>query len=341
MAWHLAVNAGSSSLKLATFDPDGTPGASLHLGDISVAALDGADLSDAIGRLQRSGPPGAIGHRVVHGLDRTAPARLDAATRAVIVRAAAFAPLHNPPALRVIGLCDGLFPDAAQVACFDTAFHADNPTVATTFPIPETFRAKGIRRYGFHGLSYASVVRRFARLASRPLPHRLLIAHLGAGASLAGVVGGKGMATTMGFSPMDGLPMATRAGAMDPGVIFHLIREGIPAPEVERMLNRDSGLVSLGGSASMKELLARNDNDARFAVAHYIHWVTRHAGAMAAAMGGIDAIAFTGGVGENAAPIRDAITTGLAWAGLRADDAHVIPADEEGEIAAALRDLVG
>ncbi len=341
MGWHLAVNAGSSSLKLAAFDPDGTPGATLQLGNISVAALDRADLADAIGRLGRARPPVAIGHRVVHGLNCTEPARLNAATRAVISSAAAFAPLHNPPALRVIGLCDTLFPDATQVACFDTAFHADNPAVATTIPIPEALRGKGIRRYGFHGLSYASVVRRFARLTSRPLPHRLLIAHLGAGASLAGVVGGKGVATTMGFSPMDGLPMATRAGAMDSGVIFHLIREGIPAPEIERMLNRDSGLLALGGAASMKDLLSRDDDTARFAVAHYVHWVTRHAGATAAAMGGIDAIAFTGGVGENAAPIRAAITAGLAWAGLRPDDAHVIPADEEGEIASALRNLLG
>lgn len=340
MGWHLAVNAGSSSLKLAAFSPAGEALGTVQLADTSVAAMVQADLAGAIARLGRPGPPSAIGHRVVHGLDRTAPARLDATTRDVIVQAAAFAPLHNPPALRVIDLCTALFPDAPQIACFDTAFHATNPPVATTFPIPLQHRDQGIRRYGFHGLSYASVVRRFVDRTGRPLPARLLIAHLGAGASMAAVRDGQGVATTMGFSPMDGLPMATRAGAMDPGVIFHLLRQGHTPEALETLLNRDSGLLALGGNASMKVLLGRDDAEARFAVAHYIHWCTRHAAAMAAAMGGLDAVVFTGGVGENAAPIRDGISAGLAWAGLSADAVHVIPADEEGEIAAALRDLL-
>jgi len=341
MGWHLAVNAGSSSLKLAAFGLDGRAQASVRLAEMSVADLGRDALSEAIARLHQSGPPVATGHRVVHGLDRTAPARLDAATRAVIARAAGFAPLHNPPALRVIDLCADLFPGTAQVACFDTAFHAGNPRVATTLPIPASLRDAGLRRYGFHGLSYASVVRRFTGVTGQALPRRLLIAHLGAGASMAAVLDGRGHATTMGFSPMDGLPMATRAGAMDPGVIFHLMRQGHAPDAVERMLNRDSGLLALGGTPSMKDLLARDDDAARFAVAHYIHWATRHAGALCAAMGGIDAMVFTGGVGENAAPIRDGIATGLAWAGLDPACVHVIPADEEGEIAAALRDPAG
>ncbi|MBF9043778.1 acetate kinase [Rhodobacterales bacterium HKCCE4037] len=333
----MAVNAGSSSLKLAAFDASGAPLAGHALAETDAGRLSEAAFAEAVAALGQGSAPSGIGHRVVHGLHLNAPALLTPETRAVIEQAAAFAPLHNPPALHVMDLCATLFDGVPQLACFDTAFHATNPDVATTFPLPEAFREAGIRRYGFHGLSYASLVRRFADATGTPLPRRVLMAHLGAGASLAAVCDGVGVATTMGFSPMDGLPMASRAGAMDPGVIFHLLREGRSAEEVEQLLNRESGLKGLAGTGAMKELLARDDAEARFAVEHYIHWIIRHAGAMCAAMGGIDAMVFTGGVGENAAPIRDGVVAGLDWAGLRPEPSFVIPADEEGEIAAALR----
>lgn len=339
MSWHLAVNAGSSSLKLAAFDAAGAPLAHAALADIAVAALDRDGVARAIARLGRSAPPAAIGHRIVHGLHLTAPVAFTAETRAVVQAAAAFAPLHNPAALHVADLCAALYPTAPQAACFDTSFHARNPAIATTYPIPKALRDTGIRRYGFHGLSYASLVRRLPLTTGRALPRRLLLAHLGAGASMAAVLDGIGVATTMGFSPMDGLPMATRAGAMDPGVIFHLIRQGHAPDAVEAMLNRDSGLLALGGTSSMKVLLARDDAEARFAVDHFVHWATRQAAALCAAMGGIDAMVFTGGVGENAPQVRDRIVAGLAWTGLDPAAVHVLPADEEGEIAAALRHL--
>lgn len=337
MAWHLAVNAGSSSLKMAAFGADGTPLANATLPEIDAGALELGSFTEAVDALRMPGPPAAIGHRVVHGLHLNAPAPLTAEVRAVIEAAAAFAPLHNPPALHVIDQSAEAFPEAAQLACFDTAFHGTNDALATSFALPKTLRTAGIRRYGFHGLSYASLVRRFEKHIGRPLPGRTLMAHLGAGASLAAVRDGVGVATTMGFSPLDGLPMATRSGGIDPSVIFHLLREGQTPEQVEHLLTRESGLTGLAGTGSMKVLMDRDDADARFAVDHYVHWVQRHAGAMCAAMGGIDAMVFTGGVGENAAPLRARIAEGLNWAGLSAADVHVIPADEEGEIAAALR----
>jgi acetate kinase len=313
--------------------------------DVDVAAADAGTLvgpvTAARDRLGLPPAPVAVGHRVVHGLDLRAPAEIDGAVRATIERAAGFAPLHNPPALRMIDAAAALWPGARQVACFDTAFHADNSPEAATLPIPAALREKGLRRYGFHGLSYASVMRRFAVETGKQPPRRLLIAHLGAGASMAAVRDGTGVATTMGFSPMDGLVMATRAGAMDPGVIFHLIREGVAPAAVERMLNRESGLKALGGAAEMKALLARDDADAAFAVSHYVHWARRHAGAMIAAMEGADGMVFTGGIGENAAPVRDRIVAGLGWAGIGAENTWVVPADEEGEIVHAIRSLLG
>ncbi|UWQ94539.1 acetate kinase [Rhodobacteraceae bacterium M385] len=339
MTWHLAVNAGSSSLKIAAFGDDGTPLSSRTLAEVDAGTLGAGAFAAAVGDLQMAGPPTAIGHRVVHGLHLSAPSRLTPDVRGVIEQASAFAPLHNPPALNLMDLCAQAFPQAAQLACFDTAFHAANPDLATTLPLPEPLRAAGIRRYGFHGLSYSSLVRRFTAQTDMPLPARTLMAHLGAGASLAAVRDGVGVATTMGFSPLDGLPMATRSGAMDPGVIFHLLREGHTPEAVEHLLTRESGLTGLAGSGSMKDLMARDDAEARFAVDHYVHWVQRHAGAMCAAMGGIDAMVFTGGIGENAAALRDRITAGLSWTGLKQESVFVIAADEEGEIAAALRAL--
>ena len=327
--WILTLNAGSSSLKFAAFTPDCTKIAS---GQAE------ANVKDALTQLDMPNPPQAIGHRVVHGGGCSAAAQITPEVRAEIEAAASMAPLHNPPALKVIDAIKTLFPNVPQYACFDTAFHADNPPEATTIPIPKALRDQGIRRYGFHGLSYASIVRRFPGITGTRLPHRLLAFHLGAGASLAAIVGGKGVATTMGFSPMDGLVMATRAGAMDSGVLLHLMRAGMQADDLDKMLNCESGLAGLsGGNADMKSLLTSDDPAAKFATEHYCYWVSRHAGSMIAAMQGVDGFVFTGGIGENAPQIREHILNSLGWVG---DLPHwVIPADEEGEIAHAARHL--
>ncbi len=353
--WILVLNAGSSSLKFAAY-PLGEgevlaagqvaaigAGAELQFAGakraVPAAGHEGA-LAAVLATLSDAGfgKPAAAGHRVVHGGAQTEAARISPAVRQAIVDAATLAPLHNPPALAVIDALAGRFPSLEQVACFDTAFHASNPPEATTIPVPAALRAKGIRRYGFHGLSYASLVRRFSGVTGQPLPHRLLACHLGAGSSLAAIVDGQGVATTMGFSPMDGLVMATRAGAMDSGVLLHLLKnEGFDADSLERLLNRESGLLALGGCADMEALLESPASEAAFAVTHYCYWAARHAGSMIAAMGGVDGIVFTGGIGENAPRIRDAIAGRLEWCGIGPENTRVVPADEEGEIAHSVR----
>ncbi|WP_339951269.1 acetate kinase [uncultured Albimonas sp.] len=337
--WILTLNAGSSSLKLALHDLEGAEIAAGQMSDLDVMTVSSARLGETTRALAEgrglAAAPLAVGHRVAHGVEFRAPGELTPAMRAALEKACAFAPLHNPPALHVIDAAAELFPQARRTACFDTAFHATQPPEETTFPIPEAWRAAGLRRYGFHGLSYASMVRRLPAQLGGPLPPRLLACHLGAGSSMAAIREGVSVATTMGFSPMEGLVMATRCGELDPGVIFHLLRAGETPESLERALNRDSGLKALGGSGSMKDLLARDDPAARFAVAHYCHWAIRHAGSLIAGMGGVDAICFTGGIGEHAAPVREAILDGLRWAGLDEGACHVIVADEAGEIAHA------
>lgn len=344
MGWILAVNAGSSSLKIAAFTADASPLASRAIPGVDVATLPEDRIREEVQALAEeaglTGPPDATGHRIVHGLELDAPCELTDDICTHLEKAGEFAPLHNPPALRVAALCQSAFPEARHVACFDTAFHAHNPAEAVTFPLPRSYRDQGIRRYGFHGLSYAALVRRFPAIVGHPLPDRCLLFHLGAGASLAAVRNGKGVATTMGFSPMDGLVMATRAGSMDPGVILRLMRQGMDADGIETLLNRESGLSALGGSPSMKDLTESDREEARFAVDHFTYWLCRHAGSMIAAMGGLDAMVFTGGIGENAKTLRDEVIGRLAWAGATAETTWVIPADEEGEIARSVRDLI-
>lgn len=332
----LVLNAGSSSLKYASYArPSLHP---LARGQVSLAASGqshSAALRAALVKIAAvSGPPSAVGHRVVHGGALSQPALITPEVLAQISAAAAMAPLHNPPALKVIAALQALHPDLPQVACFDTAFHADNPPEATTFALPEALRAKGLRRYGFHGLSYASIVRRFTAETGLPLPNRLLVFHLGAGASLAAIFNGKGVATTMGFSPLDGLTMATRAGSLDPGLLLYLLQhEGMSAADVDYMLNHESGLKALGGSPNMKALLESDTPKARFAVSCFIYWAARHAGSMIAAMQGVDGIVFTGGIGENAGIIRTGILERMRWTRLNPKrQVWVVPADEEGEV---------
>lgn len=314
--------------------------------------------------LDKSGHPldsfAVAGHRVVHGGETlTAPARVNDAIRAEIAANSPLAPLHNPHNLAAIDALSKLAPDLPQSVSFDTAFHTTNPGVATQYALPATVRARGIRRYGFHGLSFASLVDRLPEISESALPHRLLALHLGNGASLCAIVGGRSVATTMGYSPLDGLTMGTRCGGIDPAAVLRLAQEdGID--ETQHMLTYDSGLKGLsGGQSDMRSLLADPGRDATFAVDHFTYWTRRHIGSMVAAMGGVDALAFTGGIGENAAMVRERIMDGLEWLGLQYDldansthaprlhirgsrvGAWIVPAQEEKRIAAdALRVLV-
>lgn len=344
----LVVNAGSSSVKVALFGADlaelargqvtevGRDG-ELTLGPLrrTVRAADhGAALAMLLEGLGAAGhSPGtlsAAAHRVVHGgAALTAPARLDAAALAAIERCVPLAPLHNPANLAGIRALAALVPGLPQFASFDTAFHATMPEVESAYALPAELREGGMRRYGFHGISYAALTE---DLRGRGLlPRRLLAFHLGNGASACAILVGRSVATTMGYSPLEGLVMGTRVGSIDGMAVLEIARSrGIEA--AERLLNRDSGLRALGGTSDMRELLARDDAAARFAVDHFVHWAIRHGGALAAAMGGVDALAFTGGIGENATPVRERIAAGLAF--LAPARVHVIPAREERRIAA-------
>jgi len=333
--WILVLNAGSSSLKFAAFD--------LAFNRVSAGQADGhTPLDNVLEHLAMPDPPSVVGHRIVHGAALVAPQILTPEIRRKIVQAAKLAPLHNPAALAVIDRVQSRYPDLPQVLCFDTAFHSDNPAEATMLAIPQHYRDLGLRRYGFHGLSYQSVLRRFTAKTGKPLPRRVLAFHLGAGASLAAIVNGKGVATTMGFSPMDGLVMATRAGGMDSGVLLYMARELAMTPaQIDKVLNKESGLLALAGSASMKQVLATDSDAARFAVRHYCYWVARHAGSMIAAMQGVDGFVFTGGIGENAKPVRENIMARLGWLGAATQNIWVIPADEETEIARSAAQVLG
>jgi acetate kinase len=346
----LTINAGSSSLKFATFNLERAPVCEVR-GQLSgigqgVARLSGVDWPtgnlqlenhrDAVALLLDRLRVDAVGHRVVHGGTRfTAPVRIDTATVAALREIIPLAPLHQPHNVAAIEAVAAALPDVPQVACFDTAFHATMPEAAARFALPETYWEQGIRRYGFHGLSYEAILHRLGA----DVPSRLIIAHLGNGASLAAVKDGKCVATTMGFSTLDGLVMGTRGGLIDPGVILHLLREGMEREALEKLLYHQSGLLALGGTADMKTLLETNDERSRLAKEIYCTRIAREAGSLAAALEGVDALVFTGGVGENAKPIRDRVTEKLKWLG--AIDIRTVPTDEELTIARHCQRLLG
>ncbi|WP_309664880.1 acetate kinase [Tabrizicola sp.] len=302
----LVVNAGSSSVKLAVFDAG--------LREVARTAVEGVhDHAKALAEgLARAGVAvadlTAAAHRVVHGGGALlAPCRVTDTVLAGIEACVPLAPLHNPANLTGIRAVARLLPDLPQYASFDTAFHATNPEVAVTYALPLAERERGIRRYGFHGLSYAALVRVLA--ARGPVPQRLLACHLGNGASLCAIRDGRSVATTMGYSPLDGLTMGTRAGAIDGNAVLRLAElHGVAG--AAQILNRDSGLVALGGSNDMRRLVP-----AGLAVAHFIYWAVRHAGSMVAAMGGLDAVVFTGGIGENDHRVRAGMIAGLEYLG--------------------------
>ena len=318
----LVVNAGSSSLKLRLLGPGDEVEAERDLAPGDDEALDSA-LADLAA-------PDAVGHRVVHGGARFRDAvRIDDDVVAALGGLTDLAPLHQPAALAGMAAVGRALPDVPAVACFDTAFHATLPADAATYALPREWRERfGLRRFGFHGLSHAYASRR----AASP---RVVSCHLGAGASLAAVRDGICVDTTMGFTPMEGLVMATRAGSVDPGLVLWLLRHGLDADALEQGLDREGGIRGLAGDADMRAVLARDDDDARLAVDVYVHRLRAEIAAMAAALGGLDALVFTGGVGEHAPQIRARAAAGLGFLGVELDAEANARASGDAEIGAS------
>lgn len=314
----LVVNAGSSSLKLSVVGPDGraTPHADLGCPDVIPPGA-------VSGFVRGAGPIDAVGHRVVHGgAEFTGPALITPAIVARIAGLAPLAPLHQGRALAAIDAVREALPGIPAVACFDTAFHRTLPPEAAVYALPEEWRTKyGLRRYGFHGLSHAYAARRGAELAGRdPRTARVVSCHLGAGASLCAVRGGVSVDTTMGFTPTEGLVMATRPGDVDPGLLVRLLRGGVGLDELDDALEHRSGLAALAGRGgdmrAIRQAAEGGDEEAVLARRVYAYRAARHAAAMAAALGGLDVLVFTGGVGEHDAPLRADIAARLGFLGV-------------------------
>ncbi|WP_374572036.1 acetate/propionate family kinase [Phenylobacterium sp.] len=262
----------------------------------------------------------AAGHRIVHGgSEFAAPARLDPATIAKLEALTPLAPLHQPHNLAAVRAVAALRPDIAQVGCFDTAFHRGHAPEVDRFGLPREWEAKGVKRYGFHGLSYEFIVGRMRELAPELVEGRLVAAHLGAGASLCAIAGGRSVDTTMGFTALDGLVMATRCGALDPGAVLYLAQTLTPG-EIETVLYKRSGLLGVSQvSSDMRELLASDDPRAGEAVDLFVFRIVREIGALAASMGGLDGIVFTAGIGEHSPEIRARVCARLQWLGVSLD----------------------
>jgi acetate kinase len=337
----LCLNSGSSSLKFALFSmseaaesrlaegsvEDLGPNAHLWLRDAQKRPLidQHADLPNAheciaaiFAALDGSGlpRPSAAGHRIVHGGPfYTAPCRIDSKVQEKLKQLVPLAPLHLPAQLELIDAIANHYPDLPQVACFDTAFHAAMPEVARRLPLPRNLYDQGVRRYGFHGLSYEYILGALGRASSG----RVIIAHLGNGASLAAVRDGSPIDTSMGLTPTGGLMMSTRSGDLDPGVLLYLLRTGWSREQLEQMLNRESGLLGVSGSSSdMKTLLEKRKTDpsADEAIRMFCHGARKFIGAYAAVLGGLDTLVFTGGIGEHAAAVREEICRGLEFLGV-------------------------
>jgi acetate kinase len=321
----LAVNVGSSSLKLSVLDADDKVLAkqSEEFGG------ERRELEAGFERILAEVPAlAAAGHRVVHGGDRfSEPVLVDNEAEADLEGLADLAPLHNPPAVAAIEVLRQMLPELPSVACFDTAFHATIPPAASTYAVPSAWSAPmPLRRYGFHGLSHAYAGRRAAELLERePAELRIVTAHLGAGASLCAVKGGVSVDTTMGFTPLEGLVMATRSGSVDPGLLLWVQRHGnLSADEMEQALDRESGLAALSGTTGdMREVLAgvdEGDKGCQLAFDVYINRLAAAVAAMTAAMNGLDALVFTGGIGENSPRVRAAACAASSYLGLAIDE---------------------
>ena len=387
----LVLNAGSSSIKFQLFAIDGRAPSRLFKGQIegigakprlTVKDAEGAALVEtafepsAVANLPSAmailrdwleerlagNLPVAVGHRVVHGGPRFDQAILiDDAVLAELELFVSLAPLHQPNNLAPIKAIRELLPDMLQVACFDTAFHRNHGELADRFALPGRFYDMGVRRYGFHGLSYEYIAGVLPEVAPEISDGRVIAAHLGSGASLCAMEGGRSVDSTMGFTALDGLPMGTRPGQLDPGVVLFLIsHEGMSPQEVERLLYHDCGLKGLSGvSNDVRDLLASEDPGARLALDYFAFRVAKEVGALTSVLGGLDALIFTAGVGENAPEVRRSICDRLAWLGISVDDeanrrnateisrrgtrplVYVVPTDEERMIATHALRIVG
>jgi acetate kinase len=351
-AWLLTLNAGSSSLKFALFHAaaDGPEerargqveglGVAPHL---VLRSAEGALLEDdralgeqagchqaalrhvlrVLGRHFPGAEIAAVGHRVVHGGPKyAAPVILSEAIIRELEALKALAPLHQPHNLAGIAAAHAAFPRALQIACFDTAFHRSHPWVSDTFALPRRYYDRGVRRYGFHGLSYEYVTRELSRIAPGVASGRVVVAHLGNGASMCAVLDGRSVGSTMGFSALDGLPMGTRCGQLDPGVVLFLMgEEGLTAPQISDLLYKESGLKGLSGlSSDMRELEAAGTPEAAEAIDYFVSRIRRELGAMAAILNGLDAIVFCGGIGEHSPHIRRKVCENLGWLGIELDE---------------------
>jgi acetate kinase len=265
-----------------------------------------------------------IGHRVVHGgLKYAVPTRMDREVLQDLQQFVPLAPLHQPHNLTPIRLMFERQPELPQVACFDTAFHRSQPELAQMFALPKELHDEGVRRYGFHGLSYEYIASSLPQFDPAAANGRTVVCHLGNGASMCALSGGRSVASTMGFTAVDGLPMGTRCGALDPGVILYLMdQRGMDARAIEKLIYSQSGLLGVSGvSSDMRTLLASDEPRAKLAVDLYVYRIARELGSLAAALGGLDAIVFTGGIGENSAEIREGVCRDAAWLGVQLDEA--------------------
>ena len=342
----LVVNAGSSSLMVGLRGPSDERGGAAYLRAPRVSAY-AADVAAAVAGF---GEITAIGHRIVHGgTAYSGPVRIDAAVEERLRALTDLAPLHQPKSLAALAAVSTALPNVPAVACFDTAFHADMPPAATTYALPPEWRKRwDLRRYGFHGLSHAYAARRAADLVGRRAEElRIVSCHLGAGASLAAIAGGRSVDTTMGFTPLEGLVMATRSGSVDPGLVIWLEEHvRMPPAELAATLEHRSGLLGLAGTADMREVLAAaaaGDPAAILGRDVYVHRLRASIAAMTAALGGLDVLLFTGGVGENAPEIRERAARDLGFLGVSIDaarNAAAVPDTEIGAAGAPVRVLV-
>jgi acetate kinase len=364
----LALNSGSSSLKFGVYyrgandeEPlltGSADGIGHGNGSLHIRAADGTSLvqresihesqSDALAALAASlaahiaSTPVAVGHRVVHGGPKLFRHQIITPQFLDQLRSAThFAPLHIPQSLSLIAAAQSIFPSAAQFACFDDAFHQTIPEVASHLPIPQRYFDLGIRRYGFHGISYESLVHLFGA----KLPERSIFAHLGNGSSLCALRNGISIDTTMGLTPTGGIPMGTRSGDLDPGVILYLLRNAkLDVDQLEDLLNHQSGLFALSSGESdvrtLEERARSNDPNARLALDVFAVSVRKAIGAYIALLGGVDLLVFTGGIGEHSDSVRSAATNGLELLGLTADKIQIIPTQEERQIARHCREIM-
>jgi len=335
----LVVNAGSSSLKLSLL---GSGDELLAEEELAAprAEVDPEELRAALGR--GVGDADAVGHRIVHGGARfREPVVVDEGVRRALDELVDLAPLHQPKSLAALDAVSSALPGVPAVACFDTAFHATLPDAAATYALPAEWSARwGLRRYGFHGLSHAWIAQRAPEVVGAPADGvRIVSCHLGAGASLCAIAGGRSVDTTMGFTPLEGLVMATRSGSVDPGLLLWLMEhENLAAAELAWALEHESGLLGLSGTADMREVLERagaGDARARLAFEVYLHRLRAGIASMAAALGGLDVLAFTGGVGEHNSEVRAAAASRLAFLGVGIDPARNEAVDGDGDISSA------